>query len=417
MIFWFFAAFLTLALQVHAAALNGVFTGIKSIVATGTALSFSWPQSPSWQATVSWMLDGGAVNAGDTFTLNMPHVFKFTSDTNTISLTANGITYATCTMFSGEFIVDYSELQCTVASGLTANNIAIGTINFPITFDPGFSSANPAIEGANFWVAGTNTVSWTSGSNTITGSVTFAAGALSTTPDLNNYGAKLAPSTNQIQWFFMGTSCSSSAQSGTLGISFDSSGPTLQCGTLTAAITNSVNDWSFPMNAKSFTYSVQCSSSSVLITYSGVPAGYRPYLNIYSPYLPTGQNVATYTENYRCGSGFTNPLTYQYNWIAYANGNTGGSGSNFVNTIVTRTYTGSTTAITTLPYSSTVSGATRTIRVDVPVPTVTTTKTWTGSGTTTKTATATPGQTGTVEIDLPVPTTTVTSTWTGVGST
>ena len=242
MIFWCFAALLTFALQAQAVALNGVFTSVNSIVATGSAVTYPWPQLTSWQATVSWMLDGGAVNAGDTFNLNMPHVFKFTSDTNTISLTANGVTYATCNLFSGEFIVDYSELQCTVASGLTTSNVAIGSINFPITFDPGFSSATPAIEGANFWVAGTNTVSWTTGSKTITGTVTFVAGALSATPAVNNYGAKLAPSTNQIQWFLMGTSCALTTQSGTLGISFASGGPTLQCGTLTAAITNMVND-------------------------------------------------------------------------------------------------------------------------------------------------------------------------------
>ena len=109
MIFWCFAALLTFALQAQAVALNGVFTSVNSIVATGSAVTYPWPQLTSWQATVSWMLDGGAVNAGDTFNLNMPHVFKFTSDTNTISLTANGVTYATWNLFSGGFMVTYSD--------------------------------------------------------------------------------------------------------------------------------------------------------------------------------------------------------------------------------------------------------------------------------------------------------------------
>ena len=399
--FWLFAAFL---LVVHVAAdINGIFTNINSIVASSSAALTLYPASTYWTATVQWSINGANVNAGDTFALHMPHVFKFTSSSSSISLSAGGITYATCTFFSGEFMVNYSELQCKISPGLNFNDIAIGSVMFPITFDSGFSSSTNALEAANTWTTGTNTVTWTSGSYSISTTVDFEGGTLSSSPNLRVAAAKLAPSSSQVQFYSLGTSCPFETQSGTLGITFKNGGPPLQCSTLTASFSNQFNDWYFPQTASSLSYSVLCSLNLVMVTFAGVPAGSRPFFNIFASLLPVGRNSAVYTLKYRCGNGPSNDYSYDQGWSSYDNGNSGSLGGNFINTIVTKTYTDLTTRISTLPYSSTVTGATRTIEVGVPVPTITTTKTYTGSITTTTTISATPGQTGTVEIDWPVP--------------
>ena len=38
----------------------------------------------------------------DTFTLNMPCVFKYTTSQTSVDLTADGVKYATCQFYSGE---------------------------------------------------------------------------------------------------------------------------------------------------------------------------------------------------------------------------------------------------------------------------------------------------------------------------
>lgn len=58
------------------AQISGVFTSIDSILGP----SNNRPVTPSWQATVLWLMPRlKNIKNGDTFTLHMPYVFKFTS--------------------------------------------------------------------------------------------------------------------------------------------------------------------------------------------------------------------------------------------------------------------------------------------------------------------------------------------------
>ena len=54
--------------------------------------------TPTWTAVIGWSLDGATASAGDTFTLDMPCVFKFITDQTSIDLVADGRTYATCNL-------------------------------------------------------------------------------------------------------------------------------------------------------------------------------------------------------------------------------------------------------------------------------------------------------------------------------
>ena len=51
---------------------------------------------------MGWSLDGTSASPGDTFTLNMPCVFKFTTSQTSVDLTAHGVKYATCQFQAGE---------------------------------------------------------------------------------------------------------------------------------------------------------------------------------------------------------------------------------------------------------------------------------------------------------------------------
>lgn len=86
----------------------GVFNGIKSITPSDNRR----PEQPSWHATVLWEIKPAmGVQEGDTFTLHMPYVYKFTSSSNTLQLTAGGQVVANCNLYSGENIVGYSEVH------------------------------------------------------------------------------------------------------------------------------------------------------------------------------------------------------------------------------------------------------------------------------------------------------------------
>lgn len=402
-----FAASL-LALKVLAEA--DVFTDL-TITPQSAAATNGWPRTSYWKGDVKWHIDGGQLAAGTEFTLHMPYV---QASASTVNLVANGVTYANCNFFNGDFIVGYSELQCKVAPGLTDSDVAVGTLTIPFLFDSGFSSTTPSLQAAKQWSVGTNTVTWTSGSKSLSSTVTFQGGTDTFDPDTHVHSAQTLFGLNKQQYYVRGASCPSGDQSGTLGINFYNAGsPPIDCSSLTTAISNQFNAWYFPETASAFTYSVLCNNSVAEITYSGVPAGYHPFFDILTPLAQVGTLNFAHIQSYKCGDGPTQQASHLSTFTTLPGGNTGSEGSNIVNTIVTKTYTGLTTRITTLPYDSTESGATRTIEVDVPVPTVSTTKTWTGSFTTTSTITRGEGESNTIVVDYPTPTVSTTKTWTG----
>lgn len=115
---------------------SGVFTEILSLVFKGGTDNVAAPMTPSWYVGMNWVIDGSAVSAGDTFTLNLPCVFKFTTPakTKSINLAAGGQVYATCNLYSGEVITSFSQLQCVASDTLDHNVNVSGNVNFLIAF-------------------------------------------------------------------------------------------------------------------------------------------------------------------------------------------------------------------------------------------------------------------------------------------
>ncbi|ODV79533.1 bacterial adhesin [Suhomyces tanzawaensis NRRL Y-17324] len=354
---------------------SGVFTSFDSLkYQKGANYPNITPATPSWVATLSWSLDAAKVAPGDTFTLTLPCVFKFTTDSNTINLQADGATYATCTLTGGEILVPYSSMQCTVTNQISNVNLADGTVYFPLTFSVGGSANLADLQNANCFTAGTNTVTFKDGDKALSTTVDFNGGSSNNQGiDSLNYNLKVLPSINTYQHYALAGNCPDGYSSGTLGISGVNA--VIDCSSVHAGITNDINAWYYPKSSSSdFQFQASCSSNQYTITYSNIPAGYRPFID----FLSTNPGVSlrtVYTDTFTCKNGRRTNDGLTRTWGSYNNGGTGSNGN--VVKIVTLTWTGTTTGITTLPFS-TGPGNTQTVVVEVPVPTTTVTSTWTG---------------------------------------
>ena len=138
--------FLLLSLCVSVATakvITGIFDSFNSLTWTNAAsYSYRGPANPTWTAVIGWSLDGATASAGDTFTLDMPCVFKFITDQTSIDLVADGRTYATCNLNSAEEFTTFSSVSCTVTTTMTADTKAIGTVTLPFSFSVGGSGSD-----------------------------------------------------------------------------------------------------------------------------------------------------------------------------------------------------------------------------------------------------------------------------------
>ena len=405
------------AAVVSAAQVSGVFTGFPSLVwQAGGNYYKPLPEFSSWVATLDWAIQGSKFKAGDTFTLHMPCVFQFTANTPTVQLKVNNDVYATCNFYSGEIITTYSELQCTMSDLVNDQTDVSGTLTVPMFFNTGLTANAVDLTNAKCFKAGDNTVTFTDGNNEISTNVNFNGGQMLGPLDPNNIivGSRFVPSLNTLQHFLAAGKCDNGYTSGTLGITVDNTN--LDCSTLQAQITLQLNDWFFPESSQNFNFQTTCTGNTFTATYNNVPAGFRPFIDIMGS-APSGNNgfIVHYTNDYFCNGDPTVHSNGQgVNWGQPQNTDSGSDGNAAV--VTTRTWTGSTTRVTTLPYN-TAPGNTKTIEVDVPIPTTTVTSTWTGTNTVTTTKTATPGGTASVIVEVPTPATTITNTWTGSGTT
>ena len=387
---------------------SGVFTKIDSLVyEAGANYPTRAPSNPSWIATVNWVIDGSKFSAGDTFTLNLPCVFKFTTNDQTVDLVAGSTTMASCSFNPGELVVDYSELSCRMSDNVVSTTNAKGSIRFPFVFNIGGSSNPNDIKDASCLTDGTNTISFFDGDNELTTTANFEGGSLiNENPQSIVYRNRVVPSLGQQQHYLLAGNCPNGYSSGTLGFSFTNG--VADCGSAHQAISDSFNTWFMPESASSdFQYTTSCDRNGFFIDYQNIPAGFRPFIDILGS--PTGGSLRVrYTNTYVCAGSYR-PIDSSrvVSWGSYQNSGTGSGGSQVVVTIETNTWTGTYTQVTTLPYTS---GGTKTIEVNVPVPSTTITITGTDSITETTTLPFTTGGTKTIEVIVPPPVTTITVT-------
>jgi hypothetical protein len=414
----YFLAILFLLLSVvNGKLITGIFTSIDSIVHSGGLQYYSAaPINPSWIVSMSWAFDGDMVAPGDNFNLNMPCVFKFTTAATSINLVAGSRAYATCTFAPGELVVPYSQLNCVILPTVQAKTRYRGQISFPVTFNIGYSTSSVDLTCASRFSTGLNsvinTVTFNDGSNSFSTTANFQGGQIqSSNPNSILYYNKIIPSLNKQQQYLLAGACPNGYVSGTIGMTISNG---IDCKTAVQAMTNNLNTWYFPISATVATFSFQCSANQFTVTYKNIPAGYRPFISVFtSP--QNGQVVRiTYTNTYLCALS-TNPTdnSLYVDWGIFSNAGTDSNGA-IDATVITSSWGLTTTGITTLPFTS---GGTKTIVVQVPTPSkpvVTITTTWDKPTTETTTLPFTRRGTKTIVVQVPTPSepvVTVTTTW------
>lgn len=408
---------------VSAQEISGVFTSFKSLEyeAGANYANPKAPSNPSWVATLGWNLDGDTAKAGDTFTLNMPCVFKFTTTATEIDLKVDETSYASCSFIAGEILTDYSELKCVILPTVKKSVTYNGEISFPLTFNSGGSDNPVDLKCAKLQSSGLDDVkqevTWSDGSNELSVTADFRGGKL-TTDDASEiaFRNRVIPSLNKQQHYLLGGDCPNGYKSGSLGFTINTGA---DCSSAGKGITDALNAWYMPFSSSDGTFTTSCSGNEYRVDYENVPAGSRPFISILSAPLNEGDNVhVTYLNTYTCAdSNRKQDNGRSLNWGTYQNADIDSNGGLLEVIVTTSTYPGTSTQITTLPFSST---GTKTIVVQVPssIPSTdytTVTSTWTGTNTRTTTLPYSSGDTVTVEIEVPEPTTaitTTTTTWT-----
>ncbi|EGW35379.1 uncharacterized protein SPAPADRAFT_146555, partial [Spathaspora passalidarum NRRL Y-27907] len=384
--------------------ISGVFTSFNSLKwRKGANYRYASPAFPSWIAELGWKIDGSKMSAGDTFTLTMPCVFKFTTTQVSVNLKVGNTIYATCRFAPGDILLPTSELKCSLSDTVKQSTSAHGTMSFPLTFNVGGSALDTDVKCGETFTSGVNTVSFSDGDNVVSTTVNFEGG-VDTNPDRIAYNARVVPSVNKLQHQVLGGKCGAGYSSGVLGITMLYGTGSIDCSSIHAAISNSLNDWYFPKSIETdFSYTTKCSATSFIINYKNIPAGYRVFIDTLVSSAVGVKHKIRYTNRYKCANSpyiIDNSETVQ--WQPYCNDVAGANGKEVE--LVTETWTGSTTLVYTKPFKT--HDPTITIVVDVPIPTITYTTTYTGISTSYTTYTVTPGETASVVEYEPVHATT-----------
>ncbi|MCP8719472.1 MAG: hypothetical protein M5F18_09290, partial [Asgard group archaeon] len=394
--------------------ITGVFTSFNSLTYFDAGnYGYQGPGNPTWTSTLGWSLDGSVASPGDTFTLIMPCVFKFTSPETSVDLTVDGVSYATCNLNNGEEFTTFSSMSCVVSSALTSTTQALGAVSIPFSFNVGGSGSSVDLEDATCFTAGTNTVTFKDGDNELSINAVFDKTTASVSDEI--ISVRSVPSIGKLQQISIAKDCPSGYGSGYMSIIIKDNTAVMDCSSVHIGITNELNDWNQPMNSESFSYTKSCSATEFIVSFTDIAAGYRPFMDSFLTTTGNAKLTVDYHYEYTCKNGDTVAETDRRIFSPYTNSNTGCSGVVLV--ITTRTGTQTTTAVTTLPFDPS-QDHTKTIEVIEPIPTTTITTSYLGITTSYSTISGTVGGTATVIVDEPYhSTTTVYTSWAGVGTT
>ncbi|EGW30963.1 uncharacterized protein SPAPADRAFT_156463 [Spathaspora passalidarum NRRL Y-27907] len=379
---------------------TGFFTSFDSLVwEKGGNYPIISPATPNWIGTFSWTINGTTMEPGDTFTLHMPCVFKFTTHETMIEVGTDDKIFAICTFHPGDIVVAFSELKCTLLDTVTPLTEAYGTLRFPFTFNPGTSAINTDLKCATKFFDGLNTIIFTEGDKELSTQATFEGGYTYTDPDDLVYSNRIIPTLNKMQPYLLGGNCPDGYESGKIGMEILRGTGLIDCNSIHARISNSFNPWYHPRSASnSFDYTTECTSTSFVVEYQNIPAGYRPFIDMLVKVQKNVQLSLKYINTFTCAnsSSEVNKGT-ELTWTPYRNDNADAEGKEVV--AITSTYSGRTTSITTLPHQS--SDETITIVVAIPVTTITLTSTYDGTTTSYTTLPTDPGNTVSIAFQSP----------------
>ncbi|RLV91283.1 Agglutinin-like protein 1 [Spathaspora sp. JA1] len=382
-----------------------VFKSFDSLEYRGSSTILN-PVKTGWNAILSWEVDGSWMKPGDTFTLNMPCVYRFTNTEPSIHLTENSIDYANCIFSPGDIALEYSELKCVLLPTVNQLTKAIGTISIPLTFNAGYSASTIDLKCSKYFHDGVNTVSFYDGDNVLSTQATFQRG-VSTTASIIVYELRNIPSLNKQQQYLLQGTCARGYSQGRLGVIIYGGTGLIDCSSVRAYASNSFNDWYLPESIDEILFTLDCSSREVNVRYENVPAGYRVFLEVFYHRTAGVQLDVDYVNRYICaGSSVIHENSVAILWQAYF-------GEQIVPKdleVVTKTWTGSTIQMSTATYEQ--SDEFVSVIIEVPIPTTTISSSYIGISTSYTTYTVDPGATATVIEYEPLHETTIqTSCW------
>ncbi|EGW32687.1 uncharacterized protein SPAPADRAFT_137089, partial [Spathaspora passalidarum NRRL Y-27907] len=403
-------AFIFLATYVATTQVTGVFTSLDKVeFKPYSNKDPARPYQVHWEATMSWEIQGSKIQPLDTFTLDLPCVFKFITDEPYIALTVGSTEYAHCYFQAGEVFLTFSQLNCVALSSVKDSTDAHGTVRFPFTFNAGGSSLDVDLQCSKKFTSGSNIISFYEGDKEFRYSVNFVTQLLTHTDDIT-FHARSIPTLNRLQTYVVAGKCTKGYTSGTLGFEMLDSSSKIDCNSYHASMSSQFNSWMMAGTAENMEMTVSCTDSVLIVEYQNIPVGYRPYLDANLAVQEGAATPMIYHNSYTCvGSRYETDNDKDHEWSKYSNSNADSEGMEVV--FATSTWTGQVTQITTLPFS-TGEHYTKSIIVQVPIPTVTTTTIYTGVSTYWSTITATPGETATIIEHSPTDTTTtITQCW------
>ncbi|SCU92272.1 LANO_0E00210g1_1 [Lachancea nothofagi CBS 11611] len=407
----------------------------KDLGAVFNSLSISPEQNTNnlpqglWDASVGLTItDSMNAQPGDTFTLDIPDVYKVygASGTDSFTISSAGSELAQCSVFSGMSLTTDSRVTCTITNQninqmASAGDVS-GSVTLPFIFSVGGSAYQADLDAASAFEPGTQTVTW----NEMPATVSFAAGPTYTPSLADGYDSATDPTyylrtsmNSEIQTYFVGSQCSGGSVAHEMiqityaGASRNDAqtGQLVSCSDVQIMISNDFNSWMMPQNAQPAPSSVSytCQDNTVTIDAKSVPAGYRVFVAGNQKPSTSGNPITLtnqYQDNVTCSDGSTQNKTFSIRTqlqLAAASG----VYQPFV--ISTSTYAGDATTITT-----TVVDGTQNYIILKPTPRTTVTKTYDGTAVTTRTLSHESDATFiTVEVDLPTRTKTTTVPWTG----
>ncbi|KAK6461907.1 cell-wall agglutinin N-terminal ligand-sugar binding-domain-containing protein [Scheffersomyces coipomensis] len=268
----------------------------------------SIPMAPAFDGIFSFKFSGNA-QPGDIAHLVLPNVFDIFQGTGgivkradgTTSLSVDDIDYADCIVTMAGSTNDETTVDCTVNSNILTNPDVSGSITLPLVFNIGGSTSPTDIQAANAFVAGYQPIIFNDGLNDILTSAIFAAGSPSPgDPTVLVYASRPQPWNNIESFYVLGGNCTSSTGSGEISISVTDG--SIDCSSWSAGITNSLNAWYFPTTYETLSSITvaSCGPSFLVLSYYGVPTGYRLFVSVDAE--TDGSIQATFNDDHSCAA-------------------------------------------------------------------------------------------------------------------
>ncbi|KAK6461908.1 cell-wall agglutinin N-terminal ligand-sugar binding-domain-containing protein [Scheffersomyces coipomensis] len=333
----------------------------------------SIPMAPAFDGIFSFKFSDNA-QPGDIAHLGLPNVYDIFQGEGgiakradgSLSLTVDDIDYADCIVTMAGSSDNETTVDCTVNDNIFSNPEVSGSITLPLVFNIGGSTSPTDIQAANAFVAGYQPIIFNDGLNDILTSAIFAAGSPSPgDPTVLVYASRPQPWNNIESFYVLGGNCTSSTGSGEISISVTDG--SIDCSSWSAGITNSLNAWYFPTTYETLSSITvaSCGPSFLVLSYYGVPTGYRLFVSVDAE--TDGSIQATFNDDHSCAALSTGSSVIVGSTISVGPSFNVSPTISVSPTVIISTYTTSSVFSSTEIITPVINGVSETLTTTVPI--------------------------------------------------